>query len=242
MPTSKAQVIAHLQRQLLPLQGYKPPSRAAIAIDLGAVNQAFPYHTFPTGAIHEFLTASPSGKAATSGFIMGIIAKLASGPGVTLWISPSGNIFPPALVVYGIQPDKIIFLELEKELDRLWAMEEALKCDGLAAVICETPNLSFTASRRFQLAAQSSGVTGFVLRHNPRHAATTACIARWQITSTHTDPGNDLPGIGFPRWKVELLKIRNGKPGTWQIEFAARQFKTIIDTPLTEQEAHKKAV
>ena len=59
------------------------------------------------------------------------------------------TIFPPALKFFGIAPDKIIFIDLQKEKDILWAMEEALKCDGLAAVIGEMQELSFTASRRF---------------------------------------------------------------------------------------------
>lgn len=40
-------------------------------------------------------------------------------------------------------------------------MEEALKCGGLAAVVGEVQDISFTASRRLQLAVEQSGVTGF---------------------------------------------------------------------------------
>ena len=41
----------------------------------------------------------------------------------------------------------------------MWAIEEALKCDGLAAVIGEMKELSFTNSRRLQLAVEKSHVT-----------------------------------------------------------------------------------
>jgi protein ImuA len=34
-----------------------------------------------------------------------------------------------------------------------------------------------------------------------------------------------LPGVGFPKWNVELLKVRNGKPGSWQVEWAAGKFR-----------------
>jgi len=34
-------------------------------------------------------------------------------------------------------------------------------------------------------------------------------------------------GVGFPRWKVELLKIRNGTPSTWIIEWANNNFNVI---------------
>ena len=98
-------------------------------------------------------------------------------------------------------------------------MEEALKYDGLAAVIGEIDELSFTASRRLQLAVEQSRVTGFVIRRHSNSLHTTASVARWKITSLPSEPG-DIPGVGFPRWNVELLKVRNGKPGQWQVEYA----------------------
>ncbi len=106
-------------------------------------------------------------------------------------------------------------------------MEEALKCKGLSAVIGEIQELSFTASRRLQLAVEQSQVTGFILRRNPRSINTTACVTRWQITSVPSELAEDMPGVGFPRWNVELLKVRNGTPGRWQIEFAAGRFRHI---------------
>jgi len=47
-----------------------------------------------------------------------------------------------------------------------------------------------------------------------------------------------MPGVGFPRWNVELLKVRNGKPGTWQVEFSAGRFRhlsTAIAIPLIQK-------
>jgi len=109
----------------------------------------------------------------------------------------------------------------------LWVMEEALKCEGLAAVICEIPELGFTASRRLQLAVEESQVTGFILRRNPKSINTTACITRWKITAAPSETENKMPGTGFPRWNVELLKVRNGKPGKWIVEFAGGKFRHV---------------
>ena len=98
-----------------------------------------------------------------------------------------------------------------------------MKCNGLAAVVCELQELSFTSSRRFQLAVEESAVTGFILRVNPRKLSTTACVTRWQISSLPSE-ATELPGVGFPNWNVELLKVRNGKPDSWQVEWAAGKF------------------
>jgi hypothetical protein len=37
-------------------------------------------------------------------------------------------------------------------------------------------------------------------------------------------PEEGLPGIGFPRWQVDLQRVRNGTPGSWQLEWAGGQF------------------
>ncbi len=152
--------------------------------------------------------------------------------GASIWINPSQTIFPPALKSFGIAPERIIFIELRKEKEMLWAMEEALKCEGLSAVIGEIKELGFTDSRRLQLAVEQSQVTGFVLRNNPRNINTTACITRWQIKSLPSELENKMPGVGFPRWNVDLLKVRNGKPGNWQMEWVAGKFRHIPESGL----------
>jgi protein ImuA len=119
-------------------------------------------------------------------------------------------------------------------------MEEALKCDGLAAVVAEIQELSFIASRRLQLAVEKSLVTGFILRRNPRNINTTACVTRWKIKPIQSESVDGLPGVGFPRWNVELLKARNGKGGSWQIEWVAGQFKHISNTTIELPEIQKK--
>ncbi len=226
MSSSKSDIIARLKRDILPLQGYKPtPNGDTIDVGLGRIKNAFPNSAFPLGAVHEFICTGSEEAAAPSGFIAGILGSLMRDGGVALWISSSRTIFPPALKSFSIDPDKIVFIDLQKQKDVLWAMEEALKCNGLAAVIGEISEISFTASRRLQLAVEQSRVTGFILRFKSRSLNTTACVTRWKITPLPSVLPGDMPGVGFPRWNVELLKVRNGKPGNWQIEWRAGRFR-----------------
>ncbi|KAA9034438.1 Error-prone repair protein ImuA [Ginsengibacter hankyongi] len=238
MAATKADIITQLRKDILPLQGFKTALKnTAVDANLGPIKNAFPNASFPLGAIHEFIFSEAEDLATTVGFISGILAPLMHNAGVSIWISSSKSVFPPALQSFGIAPDKIIFIQLKKEKEILWSMEEALKCSGVAAVIGEMQELSFTASRRLQLAVEQSHVTGFVFRRNPRNLNTTACITRWKITSSLSGL-TDMPGIGFPRWNVELLKVRNGKPGKWQIEFFGGNFRyipVITAIPLEQQ-------
>lgn len=239
MTNARSDIIARLHRELLPLQGVRTVLKnTALDAALGPIKYAFPNASFPLGAIHEFIAAGAEDASASIGFFSGIIAALVRNKGALIWISASRNIFPPALQSFGIAPDKIIFIDLQKEKDVLWAMEEALKCEGLPAVVGEIPELDFTASRRLQLAVEKSRVTGFILRNHPKNIPTTACLTRWQITALKSELAAGMPGVGFPRWQVELLKVRNGRPGKWQVEFAAGRFRhisTAVALPLIQK-------
>ncbi|RXK85944.1 ImuA family protein [Filimonas effusa] len=227
----KAEIIARLQREILPLQGFKPAQEPAIDMGWNELNNAFPNATFPLGAVHEFLSNTSEQAAATAGFVSGITGHLMARGGACLWLTSSRNVFPPALSNFGIDPHRVIFVHPRNENECHWAMEEALKTEGLAAVIASCSNISLTASRRLQLAVEQSGNTGFLLRHQPAGLNPVATIARWRISPLATQTDYNLPGVGFPRWNVELLKIRNGKPGTWQLEWTATGFRNIPSQP-----------
>ncbi|MEP7375156.1 MAG: Error-prone repair protein ImuA [Chitinophagaceae bacterium] len=241
MVAAKENIIAQLQKDILPLQGFKSAANnTAVNVELGPIMEAFPNAVFPLGAVHEFVCTSAEDAAASGGFIAGILSALMQDGGACLWISSSRTIFPPALQTFGIEPDKIIFIDLQKEKEILWTMEEALKCDGLAAVVGEIQELSFMVSRRLQLAVEKSGVTGFILRRNPRHLNTTACVSRWKISSIPSLLADDMPGVGFPGWNIELLKIRNGKPGSWSMEWVEGKFRSIYSFASIVEERQKK--
>lgn len=228
MTQSKADIIARLQKDLLPLQGFKTAlQNTALDRALGIIKNAFPGQTFPTGAMHEFIYAGAEDAAVTAGFITGLVASLMKNGGAVIWIGADQTFFPPALKAFGIAPDRVIFIELQKQKEMLWVMEEALKCEGIAAVIGDVPELSFTASRRLQLAVEQSKVTGFILRNNPRNLSTTACVTRWQISSLPGELEPGMPGVGFARWNVTLLKVRNGRPGNWQVEFCEDRLRQV---------------
>ena len=241
MAATKADIIAQLRRDILPLQGLKSTlGGTSVDVGLGPIKYAFPNSSFPFAAIHEFCYDQIENATASCGFIAGLLSTFMRNGGVSLWISSSRNIFPPALKFFGIEPDKIIFLDLQKQRDVLWAMEEALKCNSLTTVVAETQQISFNASRRLQLAVEQSRVTGFILHRTQNLFNITACVTRWKITSLPSLLPGDMPGVGFPRWNVELLKVRNGKPGSWQIEWTSNKFRHIPRINPIQLEEQKK--
>jgi protein ImuA len=237
----KADIFAGLQADILRLQGFKTVQNTVLEAGLGPLKYAFPNATFPRGAMHEFIAARPEETAAAIGFMGGLLNLLMSSNGSVLWISSSRMLFPPALQSLDLSPDRFIFVDVQKEKDALWALDEALKCSALAAVVGELPNMSFTHSRRLQLAVEESQVTGFLLRNQPRTVGTTASVSRWQITPLPSASLDDLPGIGFPKWRVHLQRIRNGKPGTWDIQWMDGRFVPVYQPTFTIQQTQQQA-
>lgn len=234
---SRKELISKLQKEIRLWEGFKPAPAGAKGIPgLGPIEAAFPNGVLPKGVIHEFMGSVKENAAACDGFLSGLLSVLMDGGGACLWINRSRQTFPVSLTMFDVAPERIIFMDLSRERDVLWVMEEALKCRGLAAVIAELDGLSMIESRRLQLAAEESQVTGFVLRTNARNINTTACVARWQVIPMPSQTEDDLPGVGFPRWQVDLLRVRNGKPGNWVIEWSADGFTTLSAGVNTESE------
>jgi protein ImuA len=212
--------LEELRKVILPLQGLShKPGRAVMNMHWGAIANAFPKKTFPIGAMHEMITNSAADAAATAGFISCIAGALMQDGGAAIWIGTQRDIFPAALAQFNIAPHHLIFIQLKKEKELLWASEEALKCNGVAAVITEIDHLNFMQSRRLQLAVEESAVTGFIFRRSQKNIQTTACVSRWKISAAKTNLENNLPGIGYPAWQIDLLKMRGGSTGSWMIEW-----------------------
>jgi protein ImuA len=232
MLSAKSDIISRLKREILPLEGLGALRRhgSAMGMGLGFMSEAFPEGQFPLGAVHELISEGSEASSSTAGFSTALLSGLMKNGGAAVWIGQTPNLFPPALKAFGIPPDQVIFIDLKKEKDILWAMEEALKCASLSAVIGEIPELSFTHSRRFQLAVEQSKTTGFILRSNPRFLTPNSCVARWKIKPLPSENEDGLPGIGHPVWQVDLQKIRNGRPSTWTVEWKDGKFHQVTES------------
>ena len=230
-------IIQQLQKEVLSMQRLKKVSGQHLNTGLWEVEKAFPDQTFPLGAVHEFISNAKEDAAATNGFMAGLVGQLIK-KGTAIWVSNKRTLYPPALNIFGIAAERIIFIDLWRQKEVLWAIEEALKCNVLSAVIGELGELSFTESRRLQLAVEQSKVTGFIHRYSCNENIT-ACVSRWKIKplSSHLD---GIPGVGFPRWNVQLVKVRNGKPGAWQIEWSDGQFKQVSLPSFAITQNHKR--
>jgi protein ImuA len=209
--------VADLRRYLAEAEGFGQEA-AVLPFEVPGIDAALPWQGLPLAALHEMEgagAADENGAAVT--FLAGILARLVPARPV-LWCLQRPDLHPPGLALAGLDAKRLVLLRAPDERDILWAMEEGLRSRALAAVVGEVETLSTPASRRLQLAAESAGVTGFVLHRSAGNAGTSAAVTRWRIAALPSAPVAGESGIGRPRWRVELLRCRGGMPAAWDVE------------------------
>jgi len=149
------------------------------------------------------------------------------GGGMVLWCLPRPNLYGPGLAAHGLDPARLVLVRAPRDAEILWAMEEGLRAPGIAAVVGEVGSLAAVASRRLQLAAERSGITAFLLRRwrvggqaAHERALPNAAVTRWRIAALPSKSLPGEPGVGRPRWRIELLRCRGGEPASWEVEEA----------------------
>jgi protein ImuA len=201
--------------------------QAAVPIGVAAIDALLPEGGLLTGALHEIEAGpAPSGRVAShDGAALGFAAHLlgrfgAKSPGTLLWCRrPSGTFdatpYAAALSAW-FDPARLLMVTARRDEDLFWAMEEGLRCPGIAAVLGETRAADPTAGRRLSLAAEKSGVPALLLRSQPAPPQS-VCTTRWRIASapSHSTPG--LTDLGAARWRLQLRRNRFGAPSAAEI-------------------------
>jgi protein ImuA len=206
-----------------------------------SVDEHLPGGGLALGQLHEVIEAGPAGEYAglATLFTAGILARLA---GPVLWCLRGRDLFAPALCRIGLHPDRVIYCETWNDRDVLPAMEEGLRCKGLAGVVGEVTRLSLTASRRLQLTAAETGVSSIVIRRwrntKEKEAAgePNAAATRWRV-SPHPSPGAEFDGLERQHWQVELLRVRGGEPRSWILEACDAQGYLALPAALAKRSA-----
>ena len=147
-------------------------------------------------------------------------------PGTILWVQErmaiveSGRIHP-----HGLPYPDLIHVEARDARAALWAMEEGIRCSGLALVIGEIwgdpKALDFTATRRLAVAAERSGVGCWLVRLGG-NANLSGARMRWRIASRPSLAHPlDPRAPGASAWEAELFRARGRPPGQWTVAHEA---------------------
>ena len=176
-----------------------------------AIDDALPGGAgLPCAALHEILAAG-AGAGAAAGFAALLLAR--SG-GTVFWIARAPDAWPPGLARFGLPPSRLVLVQVEAESDALWTAEEVLRCAAVSGVVLADAVPDATASRRLQLAAETGGGIGLLLRDAAGAGSSTLATTRWRVSGRAGGSRHDL---GDPQWGLELLRGRGVRPASWNV-------------------------
>jgi protein ImuA len=202
-------------------------------------------------AIHEVFCAGPQGTAAT-GFVTGLAGRVTADRPL-LWVRQDfsdiemGALSMSGLAELGLDPRRVVMVRAADVESALRTSADALACDALGAVVLElwgeARQFDLVASRKLTLAAQSSGVTGLLLRMAAQPLPSTA-ETRWMLRTAHSPPGSaPWSAWGAPRFDAELLRNRHGPCGRWIMEWKCDECQfsepSAYSQPVAAAPAHR---
>ena len=148
-------------------------NRRFIPTGLAPLDAVLPSGGLPCGAITEILSDTP-GVGAMS-LAMRFAARR-SAQRVVVFVDTLADFHPPAVRPFNLAMSRLVVLRTTGERDALWAVDQSLRCPGVAAVIAPLTGIDQRQSRRLQLAAESSGCTGLILRPSRRRSHSFAAV------------------------------------------------------------------
>ena len=214
-PKGVTDLICDLRDRIASMEGAAAKRAGTLAFGVPEIDAVLPGGGLAYGALHEF-AGGGSGTvdgAAAALFVAGIAARTR---GPVVWCLTRPDLFFPALAQVGLHPDRVIFVESDREEDVLANMEEGLSFGGLGAVVGELVRLPMVRSRRLQLAAERTGTMALGVRRWRRQTEAndfgqpTASTTRWRVSVM---PSEELPvpGVGRPQWFFELMRVKAGE-------------------------------
>ncbi|MGE3148959.1 MAG: ImuA family protein [Pseudorhodoplanes sp.] len=222
----QAAILENLRRTVGEIQGLEEISQAEQPLGLGVPDLDRALGSgLPRGTLHDLVPAAAVHLGATLGFGLALAIRASGGPRArpVLWLQTdfarleAGALYGPGFAAFGLPMQRLIVLRAPRAADLLWAMEEALRCRALGAVVAELTHDSadLTATRRLSLAAREGGGFGLLLHHHPC-LALTAAATRFEIASL-PGPSDAHGGLSPTTFTLRLVKNRRGPCGRWTI-------------------------
>lgn len=224
--------LAALKGQIAALQaGTRTPS-PILSFGDPAIDGCFPGGGLPSGCWHEVMGAGLEDEtsAAPAAFVALLTRPLLKA-GAVVWVMRRTDLFPPGLAGLDFPTERLIQVKARDEAEVLSVLEDALGTVGVAAAIGEAQAPELKAGRRLQLACEKRGSFGVLLHRRPyggqvgqgeagraRTVSGSSSFSRWRIAGAPSQPPPDIPGLGPPRWRVELERCRGGRSGAWVLE------------------------
>lgn len=170
---------------------------------LRPLDRLLPRGGVPRGSLIDWLCDDDVSGGATLACAVGV--SLAAQGGTMIVVDRGGRFYPPAVMPWvaaagsGGMPGRLVVARPARDDDEVWAIDQALRCPGVAAVVAWPKRVHPTAMRRWQVAARSSQAVGLLVR--PGRARREPSWAMHRIAVASLSGGS----IGIRRLRLSLV-------------------------------------
>jgi len=212
-------MIDRLDEQIRRLQATRRPDDGRpIASGCAELDRLLPGGGFLRGTLIEWLADGAGSGAVTLAMI--VSARICRQGGALVVIDGRRRFYPPPAIALGIDPRRLIVVRPQTKQDEFWATDQALRCGGVAVVLC-WPDAPVAAQRqdtqsqfekqlqpekhlrRWRLAAEASGAIGMLAR-----PARVRNDPSWADLRLLVEPRPSF--VAARRLRLKLLRCRGG--------------------------------
>lgn len=190
-------------------------------------------------ALHVFEARGARDYGHVSGFALAVLSRL-EGEGTIVWITQSlaglegGRLHGAGIAEMGLSPSRLLYVDVKRPADVLWAMEESLGSRAVSAVVGEVFDegaVDLTATRRIALRSERAGIPAYITLARADAAPANAARTRWVVGPAPSRLTHHPGLLGLPQWSVAITKNRAGACADCAVGYAPqmRRFFTPSD-------------
>ena len=197
-----------------------PLTPGYIASGCPGLERLLPGGGYEPGCLVEWFH-SGAGGAAGSLAMLSAIPAMHEGKALVI-IDWNHTFYPPAAAALGADLKRLVVVRPTSREDGWWSLDQALRCTAVGSVWSELPDeMDDRLARRLQLAAETGGTLGMLIRHSRTRNRPSWADVQWQVrTASHlhfstSTPHNTFHNTAAPphsgRYvQVDLVRCRSG--------------------------------
>ena len=162
---SRSETIQELGQRISGIERSRQRSRdekQVVSTGIAALDELLPAGGFRPGTLVEWLAEDEGCGAGTLALMA--VAETTRAGGAFVVIDNDGEFHPVTAAELGIDPADTIIVRPENKNDAIWSLEQSLRCQGVAAAMGWVGRLDSHVFRRLQLAVETGGGIGFLMR------------------------------------------------------------------------------
>lgn len=205
MDSSRKQLLEDLAQRIQEIESsWRSPGRLPVWPKIPGLAECLPEGGLPAGSLVELLSAREGSGAWSMALLM---AREACAQRKALVVTDwQGCFYPPAAASLGIDLDRLVIVRPAKRRDAYAVADQALCCPGVGAAIGWYEELRTLDVRRLQLAAETGGGLGFLLR--PSGALRVPSFATLRLLVTPVASADSLRSL-----RLDVVRCRGGRSG-----------------------------